>query len=51
MGTKEIRTAVKVDLNRPAKDQPDLHVCSPLFYTECTNLSRTVGMQIVGYPF
>ena len=26
MGTKEIRTALKVDLNRPAKDQPGLHV-------------------------
>ncbi|RJE21369.1 formamidase [Aspergillus sclerotialis] len=25
MGTKEIRTALKVDLNRPAKDQPGLH--------------------------
>lgn len=27
MGIKEIRTALKVDLNKHAREQPGLHVC------------------------
>lgn len=33
MGIKELRTALKVDLNRPAKDQPGLHVWLRTLYT------------------
>jgi hypothetical protein len=30
MGIKGIRTALKVDLNKLAREQPGLHVCSYL---------------------
>ena len=28
MGSKEIRTAFEVDLDKPANQQPGLHVCA-----------------------
>lgn len=56
MGKTGIRTVGKVDLNKPAAEQPNLHVCHlhpqcsiPPVLTRCSpgSICRTDGTQIV----
>lgn len=50
MGIKGIRTALKVDLDKHAREQPGLHVCGPAWHHEArTELTfyRTDGILMV----
>lgn len=53
MGLTEIRTAVKVDLNKPADQQPVLHVrrAVPAFITPALTFLRIDGIQTARPPF
>jgi hypothetical protein len=51
MGRTEIRTALKVDFDKPAAEQPGLHVrILQLLGTQADGL-RIDGIQIVGFHF
>jgi hypothetical protein len=47
MGLKGIRTALKVDLNKPAREQPGLHVrlYLPFVVAHCSFLDRIDGIR------